>query len=142
MQPAFVLYDQKDAAAVANLLERLGARMNPVERTHMYVFYDNGDTPESLLAEAKASSDERTKNELYELAAQLAEGKESFDQVLEMVQKITDTERQEDLHDSVIRNQVFKLLDEKRYMEREFGVPVAQLLARCYALLRSQQGAK
>lgn len=112
--PAFDRYDTDDAAAASNLLERLTARMDPVERNHMYVFYGNGDTPEGLMAEAEANSDEKTKNELYGLAAQLADGKESFGHVLEIVQRITDGEMRADLHDSVFRNQLFKLLDENR----------------------------
>jgi hypothetical protein len=115
--PAFDRYDSQEAAAARLLLERLATRMDPVERNHMEVFYDNGDTPESLVAEAESHKDEKTKNELYELAAQLADGKESFDHVLEIVQRITDAERRADLHDGLLRNQIFRLLDEKRVDE-------------------------
>lgn len=115
--PAFDRYDSQEAAAARLLLERLATRMDPVERNHMEVFYDNGDTPESLVAEAESHKDEKTKNELYELAAQLADGKESFDHVLEIVQRITDAKRRADLHDGLLRNQIFRLLDEKRVDE-------------------------
>jgi len=115
--PAFDRYDSGEAAAAATLRERLAARMDPVERNHMYVFYDNGDTPESLMAEAESSNDEKTRNELYELAAELANGKERFNRVLEIVQRITDAERREDLHDDVVRDQISKLLNDKRLDE-------------------------
>src|SRR5262249_54926222 len=86
--PAFDRYDSDEAPSAAVLCERLAARMDPVERTHMYVFYENGDTPESLMTEAESSSDEKTRNELYELAADLANGQESFSRVLKIVQRI------------------------------------------------------
>jgi hypothetical protein len=115
--PAFDRYDSQEAAAARIVLERLTTRMDPVERNHMYVFYDNGDTPESLMAEAESNKDEKTKNELYELAAELADGKKSVEHVLEIVQRITDAERRADLHDSLLRNRIFKLLDDKRVDE-------------------------
>jgi hypothetical protein len=115
--PAFDRYDAEEAAAARSLLERLAARMDVVARNHMYVFYDNGDTPEGLMAEAEATKDERTKTELYELAAILADGKESFDRVMEIVGRIPDADKRTDMHDSVLRNQVFRLLDEKKSAE-------------------------
>ncbi len=119
--PAFDRYDEEEAAAARALLERLAARMNVVERNHMYVFYDNGDTPEGLMAEGEATKDEKIKNELYELAAILADGKESFDGVMEIVQRIPDADKRTDMHDSVLRNQIFKFLDEKKAGEaRQF----------------------
>jgi hypothetical protein len=113
--PSFDLYDKTDALAARNMLERLRLRLDPVDRGHMYVYYDNGDTPEGLIEEADASADEKTKNELYETAAWLAVDKKSIDEVLAIAQKITNADESVRLQDRLIEAVILKLGDKKQY---------------------------
>lgn len=93
--PAYDFYDRAGSASARALVDRLGRFMDPVERKHMYVFYDNGDTPASLVAEADASADAKSRNELLELAIELALGEHDFETARPLVERLDDLAKRE-----------------------------------------------
>jgi hypothetical protein len=92
-------YDSENLPRTQLLLERLGRWMDPVDRQHMLVFYDNGDTPESLVDEAVKTTNPGQRRELYELASQLAQQKGDETKALELAAKINDEDRRKYLSD-------------------------------------------
>ncbi len=121
--PSFERYQPTRLASARALVERLGQWMDPIERAHMFVFYDNGDTPESLVAEAETNTEVKTRDEIYYLAASLADLKGDSDKALSIASKISAPERREDTIDGIWNLQVVKAISEGRYAEAQQLVP-------------------
>ncbi|HEY7184484.1 MAG TPA: hypothetical protein VIC84_23810 [Blastocatellia bacterium] len=115
--PAFEQHHPTNLLSARSLIEKLGDRMDPLERAHMFVFYDNGDTPDSLVAEAEASAEAQSRDELYCLAASLADLKGDTDKAFSIASRIGAPERRDDMIDSLRNNQVVKALNEAKYAE-------------------------
>ena len=108
-------YDSEKLRQTESLLERLGRWMDPIDREHMLVFYDNGDTPESLVTEAEKTSDSGQKRELYELASQLAQQNGDHNRALELAAKIDDEERRNYLSDGLRLTRAFQAADKQEF---------------------------
>jgi hypothetical protein len=115
--PAFEQHHPTRLLSARALIERLGNWMDPIERDHMFVFYDNGDTPESLVAEAEASTEVKSRDELYFLAASLADLKGDTDKAFSIASKIGAPERRDETIDDLRDNQVIKAVSEAKYVE-------------------------
>ena len=108
-------YDRDKLQQTQSLLDRLGRWMDPIDRDHMLVFYDNGDTPESLVNEAEKTSDSGQKRELYELASQLAQQKGDHNKALELAAKIDDEEKRNYLSDGLRLTRAFQAADKQEF---------------------------
>ena len=117
--PAFEHYDQERLSAVRATIERLKRWMDPISRDHMFVFYDNGDTPERLVAEAEAASDPSAKWELLQLAVSLADLKGDSEKALSIASKIGDAEKRAEAVDGVWTLQISKSVNSKHYDEAQ-----------------------
>ncbi len=117
--PSFERYHPTRLLSARALIERLGRWMDPIDRAHMFVFYDNGDTPESLAAEAEAHTELKSKDELYYLATSLADLKGDSDQALSIAAKISNPERRGEMIDSVWMTQIAKAVNGGRYTEAQ-----------------------
>jgi hypothetical protein len=117
--PAFEHYDQERLSAARTTIERLKRWMDPISRDHMFVFYDNGDTPERLVAEAEASRDPRAKWELLQLAVSLADQKGDSDKALSIASKIGDAEKRAEAVDEVWTLQISNAVNSKHYAEAQ-----------------------
>src|SRR5262245_23437739 len=115
--PAFEQHHPTRLLSARALIERLGNWMDPIERAHWDVFYDNGDTPESLVAEAEASTEVKSRDELYCLAASLADLKGDTDKAFSIASKIGAPERRDETIDDLRGNQVVKAVNEAKYVE-------------------------
>ena len=110
-------YDSDKLPEAQVLLQRLGRWMDPVDREHMLVFYDNGDTPESLVAQAEKTIDAGQKRELYELASELAQQKGDETKALDLAAKIDDEDRRNYFTDGVWLNRAFQATNKQRFNE-------------------------
>jgi hypothetical protein len=110
-------YDPDKLGQTQSLLARVGHWMSPVDQEHMLVFYDNGDTPESLAAEAEKASDAGQKSELYDLAAQLAQQKGDDTKALELAAKIDDEAKRTTLSDGFRMTRAFQAADKQDFAE-------------------------
>lgn len=138
--PAFDRYDAEEASVARALLKRLAAHMNVVERNHIFIFSDDTETSEGLLVEAEATKDEKVKNELYQLAALLAGKKESFDRALSIVERITDPASRLDLHDSLLRDEIDKLVQARKVAQaRQLMNQVVSPIMKAYLLFNMAQ---
>src|SRR5262249_48840158 len=117
--PAFEQHHPTRLLSARALIDRLGDWMDPIERAHMFVFYDNGDTPESLVAEAEASTGVKSKDKLYYLAASLADLKGDSDKALSIASRIGDPELRGNTIDGIWDIQIFKAIAQKRYAEAQ-----------------------
>lgn len=110
-------YDSDKLLETQSLLERLGRWMDPIDREHMLVFYDNGDTPEGLVAEAERTSDAGQRGELYELASELAQQKGDETKALEIAAKIENEEKRNYLSDGLWLQQAFRAANKQQFEE-------------------------
>jgi hypothetical protein len=94
-------YDPDELSAAQGLVERLTRWMDPLDRKHFLLFYDNGDTPQSLAAEAETTANPDYKRELYKYAFWLALNKADDQQALEYVAKLDDQDLRDELTDSI-----------------------------------------
>ena len=117
--PAFEHYDQEHLSAARTTIERLKRWMDPVSRDHMFVFYDNGDTPESLVAEAEAASDPGVQWELLQLAVSLATQRGDREKALSIASKIGDPDRRADAVDDVWTVQIAEAVNSTHYAEAQ-----------------------
>src|SRR5262249_14333935 len=90
---------------------------DPFERAHTFVFYDNADTPESLVAEAEASAEAQSRDKLYDLAASLAYFKGDTDKAFSIASRISAPERRDESIDSFRSIQIVEALKEAKYVE-------------------------
>jgi hypothetical protein len=100
-----------------SLLERLGRWMDPIDREHMLVFYDNGDTPESLVAEAERTNDAGQRGELYQLASELSQQKGDATKALELAAKIANEEKRNYLSDGLWLQRAFQAAGKQQFEE-------------------------
>lgn len=110
LMPAFEQFDAEHVEEARGLVERLRARLAPLERKHMYVFYDNGDTWQSLEAEASECADEAMRRELISLAADLAIATEAYDEALRLASRIDDPKRRDRLVDAAWSRRISETL--------------------------------
>lgn len=110
-------YDSDKLPVGQALLQRLGRWMDPISRDHMLVFYDNGDTPESLVAEAEQTIDAGQKRELYWLASELAQQKGDETKALELAAKIDDEERRNYVIDGIWLDRAFQATNKQNFTE-------------------------
>ncbi len=110
-------YDSDKLPGAQALLQRLGRWMDPVDREHMLIFYDNSDTPESLVAEAETTIDAGQKRELYELASELAQQKGDETKALALAAKIDDEEKRNYFTDGVWLNRAFQATNKQNFDE-------------------------
>jgi hypothetical protein len=142
-------YDPDKLPAAQGLMDRLGRWMDPLDLEHMLVFYDNGDTPESLVAEAETKNDPSQKQELYELAAELAQQKGDNARALELAAKIEDQDRRNYLTDGLWLNRAARVsgdkLDEVHAIIEKMARPEGRLRALielAYRISPSDEGQK
>jgi tetratricopeptide (TPR) repeat protein len=117
--PAFEHYDRERLAEANALVERASRLMDPISRKHFLIFYDNGDTPEGLVAEAEASNDPAAKDELFQLGAELAIQKQKYDLAQAIASRINKLEKRNETLDSVWTELVSNALQAQRYQEIE-----------------------
>ena len=142
--PSFERHHPERLASARALIEKLGHWMNPIERAHMFVFYDNGDTPEGLVAEAETTPEPKSKDELYNLAASLADLKGNSDQALSIAAKISDPERRSDAIDGVWMNRIVKAGNDGKYAEAQelvskIATPERRLMEMLLIIRRASQ---
>ena len=94
-------YDPDQLPAAQALIDRLGRWMDPLDRKHFLVFYGNGDTPESLAAEAESTRDPEQKKVLYEYAVDLAQQNEEDAKALAYAAKLDDPDLRQYFTDNV-----------------------------------------
>ncbi len=115
--PAYEQYDVERLSAARALVERAGRLTDTVSREHMYVFYGNGDTPESLAAEAEASTDSRSRSELFDLAVQLAMSQHDYDKARSIVQRVGESAKRKRLEQDIVVDLIFQAEQAGRYDE-------------------------
>ena len=117
LQEGIRSYESDKLPETQALIERLGRWMNPLDREHMLVFYDNGDTPESLVAEAERTIDAGQKQELYELASELAQQKGDETKALALAAKIDDEEKRNYSIDGIWLSRAFQATNKQEFDE-------------------------
>ena len=121
LQEGIRSYESEKVPETQALLERLGRWMSPLDQEHMLVFYDNGDTPESLVAEAEKTIYADQKRELYELASELAQQKGDETKALALAAKIVDEDRRNYFTDGIWLSRAFRATNKQEFDEaREF----------------------
>jgi hypothetical protein len=111
---AFERYYPDGLPRANSLVNRISPWMTRVDQKHMYVLYDNGDTPDSLLVEAKTCEDSEQRLELYGLAVDLALMLNRYDRAREIAVQVDDTEKRSELVDLVNGHLLSKALDDGR----------------------------
>jgi hypothetical protein len=117
--PAFEHYDREHLSAARMTIERLKRWMDPISRNHLFVYYDNGDTPETLVAEAEAESVEEVKLELLQLAVSLAIDKGDCEKALSIASTIGDADKRAEAVDEVWTAQVSRAVNSNHYAEAQ-----------------------
>jgi hypothetical protein len=110
--------------------------MNPVDREHMLVFYDNGDSPESLVREAEKTTDASQRRELYELASQLAEQQGDDTKAMELAAKIDNEERRNYFSNGLRSAWAFRAANKEEFNQAHaFIITITNLETRLHALI-------
>jgi hypothetical protein len=129
----FERYHRSRLDEARTITEGLKRWMDPISRDHMFVFYDNGDTPESLIAEAEITRDAKSRDDLYNLAASLADQKGDYRKALSIASRIASVEDRLEVIEGVWSGQIGRAINAGQYEEalllvREISRPERQVM--------------
>jgi hypothetical protein len=117
--PSYERYRPARLASVRNFIEALGRWIDPVDRAFSLDLNDEGDiTPESLAAAAEASTDSKTRDNFYDMAARkTADSEGDYDKALSIAARISAPELRDETVEDIWYAQVNRAINEGKFDE-------------------------